>query len=114
MNMSIVKTLQANVRRLMKERGLTQVDVAKRGQISQGSVSIAVRGTHSQTVDIVAGLARGLGVTPADLLSNNPGRVSPELDELVRLYSLLPPESQEEVLRSARNEYRYQQLSSKD
>ena len=107
--MNIVKLLQKNVKDLMRERGLTQVEVAKRGGISQGSVSIAVRGLHGQQLDIVYGLARGLGVTVSDLLSPAPRGMDADADRLLTLYSLLSPASRAQVLRVAESELRYLQ-----
>ena len=110
--MSAIKVLQSNVLKLMREKGLTQVQVAARGGISQGSVSIACRGTRGQQLDVLEGIAKGLGVSVSDLLSISPKGTSAEVDRLVQIYTSLPPESQSEIIRVAQNELRYHQSVS--
>ena len=58
----------ANVRRLRKERALTQEDVAHRAEISVRYLSSVEAGRENVTVAVLERLARVLGVNAASLL----------------------------------------------
>ena len=107
-----MQILQANLKRLMAERGLTQVQIAKRAGISQGSVSNAVRAKRAQQLDVIIGIAKALNVSVSELLSASPGGIPPDATRLVELYIPLPPESRERVMHSAETEARYQEILS--
>lgn len=109
--MSALTLLQANVRRIMADRGMTQADVAKAGGISQASVSNACRATRGQQLDTIVGLAKGLGVSVSDLFSPSD---TAENGRLLELFAPLPPESKSQVLRVAEMESRFQETSAKE
>ncbi len=58
----------ANLRRLRRERGLTQEQLAERSGLDLASVGRIERAVRDPGVRTVARLAQGLGVRPADLL----------------------------------------------
>ncbi|HEX4198045.1 MAG TPA: helix-turn-helix transcriptional regulator [Caulobacteraceae bacterium] len=60
----------ANVRRLRKERGLTQEDVAHPAGISVRYLSGIESGQENPTVAVLGRLAAALGVHPSSLLEN--------------------------------------------
>jgi transcriptional regulator with XRE-family HTH domain len=96
-----------NLRSLMDEQGIKQEQVAQKGGVSQASVSLALTGSKNQQIDIIEGLARGVGVHISELLSPNPKGGDADLTHLAGLYHLLPPESRSELLRVAERESRY-------
>lgn len=108
MDMNARLIIANNLRRLMAERQMSQMDVAKAGGVSQTSVSLALRGQKSQQIDVIEGLAHAVGVTVADLLSpGGPSGVSPDLATLLDIYAALPDEGRAQVMRVAENESRY-------
>lgn len=66
--MEIRVYLARTVTKLRKERGLSQEEFADAAGLHRTYVSGIERGVRNPTVTIVAKLARGLGVAPADLL----------------------------------------------
>ena len=63
-------------------------------------------------LDIIEGLAKGLGVSVCDLLSANPGGMSGDTARLVELYTPLPEESRNQVMRVVEAESRFQEIAS--
>lgn len=108
LDMQARRILAKNLRALMDARGLTQMQVAKAGGVSQASVSLALRGEKSQQLDIVEGLARGVGVTVGDLLSATaPGATTPDVSRLLDAYASLPEDRREYILRVLDDAARY-------
>lgn len=66
--MEIRDYLARKVAKLRKERGLSQEEFADQAGLHRTYVSGIERGVRNPTLTIVAKLARGLGVAPADLL----------------------------------------------
>lgn len=60
--------LAANVKRIRAERGLTQEEVANRGELSISDVGRVERGQRDPGIGVLARIAYGLAVLPADLL----------------------------------------------
>ncbi|MDQ4420940.1 helix-turn-helix transcriptional regulator [Sphingobium sp. DEHP117] len=69
-----------NIRRLRAERLLTQEQLAGEADIAMRHLGRIERGEASPTVDMVAKLARALGVSPRDLFGESETR-SPEPPE---------------------------------
>lgn len=67
--MDIRDVLAANLRRLRKAKGLSQEELAHRAQIDRTYVSALERSVYAAGIDVVDRLARELGVTAADLLT---------------------------------------------
>lgn len=63
-----LEQLGATVRRLRRERGLSQVALADLARISQSQVSTLETGEHEPGVLTVVRVARALHVEPEDLL----------------------------------------------
>lgn len=61
--------LAHNLKRLRAERGLSQEDLAERAEIDRTYVSSLERSVYAAGIDVVDRLARALGVTAADLLT---------------------------------------------
>jgi transcriptional regulator with XRE-family HTH domain len=73
--------LAVNVKRIRDERGLTQEEVANRGELSISDVGRVERGQRDPGIGVLARIAYGLAVPPADLLwevSWVPGRAGPK------------------------------------
>lgn len=64
-------------RELRLERGLTQKDVAVAGRLDQARISEIEHGRYTPGLDQAARLAKGLGVTLADLVGRWEGTVAP-------------------------------------
>ena len=66
---SLRNILGANVRRLRRARGWTQIQLAAHCDMTQVYVSYIEGSKHAATVDMIDKLAEALDVTAADLLT---------------------------------------------
>lgn len=66
--LSPVQRLAANVRAARAERGLTQEQVANAAGLSLSDVGRVERGARDPGIQVLAKLAKGLGVTVEDLV----------------------------------------------
>lgn len=66
--MDLVLRLGANVRRLRRERGVSQEELAFGAGMKRSYLSDLERGTRNPTVRALGRLAAALGVEPSDLL----------------------------------------------
>ena len=64
----IQERLGKNVARLRKERGLSQEAFADHAGIHRTYVSDVERGARNPTIEVVAKIAKALGVKPGELL----------------------------------------------
>jgi transcriptional regulator with XRE-family HTH domain len=62
------QTFGARLRAARKAAELTQVDAAKRAQVTQGAWSEYESGSHQPSLPLVRRLAAAVGVKPSDLL----------------------------------------------
>lgn len=74
--MDIRAVLAANLRRLRRDAGLSQEELAHRAEVDRTYVSALERCVYAASVDILDRLARELGVEAADLLRRQPGAAS--------------------------------------
>ncbi|MGQ9370694.1 helix-turn-helix domain-containing protein [Azospirillum sp. ST 5-10] len=72
--------LAANIRRLRRERGISQEGLALRSGIDRSYVGQIERAEHKATVVMIGRLAQALRVLPGDLLALPPGH--PYLSDL--------------------------------
>ncbi|WP_260596783.1 helix-turn-helix domain-containing protein [Sphingomonas endolithica] len=68
--MDLVRQLGENVRRIRKERGISQEELALDAGMKRSYVSDLERGTRNPTVRALGRLAAALKVPPAILISN--------------------------------------------
>ncbi len=68
--MDLVQLLGENVRRIRKECGLSQEELAFRAGMKRSYVSDLERGTRNPNVRALGRLADALGVTPSRLLDD--------------------------------------------
>jgi transcriptional regulator with XRE-family HTH domain len=61
-NSAVSKALAANVRRLRKERGWTQDDLAAETGVEQAAISLIENNRANPTILMIENIARGLGV----------------------------------------------------
>jgi len=66
--MRLAKTLGLNIRRVRKDRGLSQEALADEVGLAVTYVGQIERGSRNPTLDVVERFARALGVKPLDLL----------------------------------------------
>ncbi len=59
------------VRQLRLQKGLTQLDLARRAGVSQASLSDIETGKCNPTVRMLVKVARALGVAPSELLDDD-------------------------------------------
>lgn len=69
--MDLKDILAGNLRRLRRERKLTQEEVADRAGISSRYVGAVERADVSATVTVVGQIADALGVEPSELLRSS-------------------------------------------
>jgi transcriptional regulator with XRE-family HTH domain len=68
-NSAVSKALAANVRRLRKERGWTQDDLAAATKVEQAAISLIENNRANPTILMIENIARGLGVHFIELFS---------------------------------------------
>ncbi|MEG8052892.1 helix-turn-helix transcriptional regulator [Sphingomonas aerolata] len=72
--MDLVQLLGENVRRLRKERGLSQEELAFRAGMKRSYLSDLERGTRNPTVRAIGRLAIALDSNPTNLLRSENGK----------------------------------------
>jgi len=72
--MDILKRLGMNIRRLRREKGLSQEEFGFNSGIHRTYVSDVERGARNPSVTQVEKFAKALGVTPGHLLDADPRR----------------------------------------
>ncbi|WP_456717037.1 helix-turn-helix domain-containing protein [Bradyrhizobium sp. USDA 4353] len=70
--MNIRDVLAANLKRLRRTKGVSQEELAHRADIDRTYISMVERRRNAASIDVLAALAAGLGVEPADLLKPTP------------------------------------------
>jgi transcriptional regulator with XRE-family HTH domain len=68
--MSPRKQLAENLKRMRKEKGWKQTDVAEKAAISANYYAKIERGTINTTIDKLEKIAKALGIEPSDLLAS--------------------------------------------
>ncbi len=73
--MSLRETVAANIRRIRKEKNVSQEDLADRAGVNRNYVGMVERGENAPTVDVLEKFAEALGVEPIAFLaaSERPG-----------------------------------------
>ena len=66
--MRLVSDFAANLRRIMRDRGMTQAELGRMVGISQGNVSMYVTGRREPRATYLLRIATALGVTTDELL----------------------------------------------
>ena len=77
----IVRRFAARLRRLRLERGLTQVELARRAKVAQSYVGRLESARSAPGIDLVERLADALGVAPEELTAGGDG---PEAGPVLR------------------------------
>lgn len=62
------RAVGANIRRIRRERGLSQAALAERAGSSASYVSLIERGNANPRLETITALAAALGVSPVELL----------------------------------------------
>ena len=89
-------SLGAEVRRRREAQRLTLEKLAERTGLTPHYLSTIETGKRDPSVSTLLSLANGLGVAPGDLLERLPD-VSPQAQNIARLYEAAPPDVQEGV-----------------
>ena len=66
-----VSTVGANIKRLRRERGMKQIDLAKKTRIQRETISKYENGVHEPTVSILNKLADALNVSVDQLIARD-------------------------------------------
>jgi len=66
--MSLGETVARNIRRIRRERGLSQEELANLVNINRNYVGMIERLENSPTIDMIERIAKALQVPPAQLL----------------------------------------------
>jgi transcriptional regulator with XRE-family HTH domain len=97
--------ISSTLRHLIQRRGLQQAELARRSGLSEATVSRVLSGEQSNpTAETLLALARGLGITVADLLSEPPSsgaRSADSEDLLLNLYRILSQEDRAKIVEYA-------------
>ncbi|TAJ91962.1 XRE family transcriptional regulator [bacterium] len=75
--MDIREVLARNLRRLRREAGVSQEELAHRAGIDRTYISSLERCKYAAGIDVVERLAKALGATAADLLTTVPPSTLP-------------------------------------
>lgn len=71
--MSLRETVAANIRRIRKEKNLSQEDLADQAGVNRNYVGMVERGENSPTVDVLEKFAEAMGVDPTVFLTGARG-----------------------------------------
>lgn len=71
-NSAVARALGANVRRLRKQRGWTQDELAAETDVEQAAISLIENSRANPTILMIENIARGLGVDFIELFSASP------------------------------------------
>ena len=66
--MALRETVAANIRRIRKEKGMSQEDLADQAGVNRNYVGMVERCENAPTVDLLEKFADALGVEPVALL----------------------------------------------
>ena len=70
--MNIRDILATHLKHLRRTKGVSQEELAHRAEIDRTYISMIERSRNAVSIDVLAALAGGLGVEPADLLKPPP------------------------------------------
>ncbi|MEA2897508.1 MAG: hypothetical protein QOJ84_3123 [Bradyrhizobium sp.] len=77
-NSAVSKALAANVRRLRKERGWSQTDLAAETRVEQAAISLIENGRANPTLLMLESIAKALGVAFLELFAAAPRQRRPK------------------------------------
>jgi transcriptional regulator with XRE-family HTH domain len=77
-NSAVSKALAANVRRLRKERGWSQTDLAAETRVEQAAISLIENGRANPTLLMLESIAKALGVAFMELFAAAPRQRRPK------------------------------------
>jgi transcriptional regulator with XRE-family HTH domain len=77
-NSAVSKALAANVRRLRKERGWSQTDLAAETRVEQAAISLIENGRANPTLLMLESIAKALGVAFMELFAVVPRQRRPK------------------------------------
>jgi transcriptional regulator with XRE-family HTH domain len=77
-NSAVSKALAANVRRLRKERGWSQTDLAAETRVEQAEISLIENGRANPTLLMLESIAKALGVAFMELFAASPRQRRPK------------------------------------
>ncbi len=66
------ENVRENIKRLCKEKGMTQSELAKKSYFSQALISFIVNGKYNPTKETLEAIAKALGVSADELKQNKP------------------------------------------
>jgi transcriptional regulator with XRE-family HTH domain len=66
--MALRETVAANIRRIRKEKGISQEDLADRAGVNRNYVGMVERCENAPTIDLLEKFAEALGVKPVVFL----------------------------------------------
>jgi transcriptional regulator with XRE-family HTH domain len=77
-NSAVSKALAANVRRLRKERGWSQTDLAAETRVEQAAISLIENGRANPTLLMLESIAKTLGISFIELFAAAPRQRRPK------------------------------------
>ena len=75
--MALRETVAANIRRIRKEKGISQEELADRAGVNRNYVGMVERCENAPTVDLLEKFAEALGVEPIEFLLQSEHENSP-------------------------------------
>lgn len=96
-----MSALQTNLKQILRDKGLTQTQLADALGISKGTLSDWLSGRYYPRGKYLQAMCQYLGVTMGELVSEK--KDTSQLDaEIVSLYTALPDEKKQQVIDFAR------------
>lgn len=89
-----------NIKRLRKEQKLTQIELAKKAQISRSYLADVENDRYNASVETLKSIAAALDCNISDLMGNDSNKESdPDIRRIERARSKMPPQDREKMMR---------------
>lgn len=89
-----------NIKRLRKEQKLTQIELAKKAQISRSYLADVEKDRYNASVETLKSIAAALGCSISDLMGSDSNKESdPDIRRIERARSKMPPQDREKMMR---------------
>lgn len=89
-----------NIKRLRKEQKLTQIELAKKAQISRSYLADVENDRYNASVETLKSIAAALDCNISDLMGSDSNKESdPDIRRIERARSKMPPKDKEKMMR---------------
>lgn len=89
-----------NIKRLRKEQKLTQIELAKKAQISRSYLADVENDRYNASVETLKSIAAALDCNISDLMGSDSNKESdPDIRRIERARSKMPPQDRKKMMR---------------